>query len=84
MQVGFEQQGADFCQGGASGGDLLDDVDAVALLIEHALDAGDLASDSLEASVEFCLGLGVEHGVFSKGGGAAGEGGLDNSVNTPA
>ena len=43
---------ADAIEGGANGGDLGEDVHAVALLIHHALDTRHLSGDSFEASRE--------------------------------
>ncbi len=60
-------------EGGADGGDLVQDVDAVALVFDHALDAADLAGDAFDAGVEVlgrhgvkipCGGILASWGVF--------------------
>jgi hypothetical protein len=48
-----EQLEASAVEGGASCSDLREDVHAVAVIIDHFLDAGDLSRDAAEASFDF-------------------------------
>src|SRR5260221_243455 len=56
MQMAFEQQAADFVQGGFHRLDLFDDVDAVGVIFEHALDAFDVPGDTFHALKSVLLG----------------------------
>ncbi len=40
-------------ESGTDGGDLVEDIDAIPILFEHALQAGDLAGDAADAGLEF-------------------------------
>src|SRR3954447_8681794 len=58
-RVAVEQPERDLVQRGLDGGDLGQDVDAVAVLVDHARDAADLTLDPGQALVELFLGGGV-------------------------
>ncbi len=51
----IEEAKGDFVQSGLDGRDLGEDVDAVAILVDHLLDAADLTLDALEARLELIL-----------------------------
>ena len=43
---------------GTDGRDLVQNIDAVAFFVDHALDAGDLTGDTLDSGLKFfCIGL---------------------------
>lgn len=50
--MGSEEFGAEGVEGGAGGGELGEDVEAVAVGGDHFLQAGDLAGDAVEAAGE--------------------------------
>jgi hypothetical protein len=49
----------DLAERGAHRPDLRDDVYAVAVVLDHAGDAADLAADAVEAAEHRCLGFGL-------------------------
>ena len=49
LQMMIEQFDAEGIKGGADGGNLVQDIHAIAIVIDHALDPGDLAGDPADA-----------------------------------
>ena len=66
-RVIVEQPEGDLVEGGLHGGDLGEHVDAVAVVLDHALDAADLALDPGEAVEELRLGRRVAAGWGGSG-----------------
>ena len=59
VRVAVEQAECDFVECGLGGADLGEDVDAVAVVLDHSLDPADLTLDPLEAGEELVLGGGI-------------------------
>src|SRR5204863_6253969 len=66
VRVIVQQPERDLVQRRLDGRDLGEDVDAIAVLLDHALDAADLALDAAQAGQELVLGGGI---AASLGGG---------------
>ncbi len=56
MGVVVKQTERDFVKRGLDGANLSEDIDAVAVLLDHALDAADLAFDPAQAVEQLVLG----------------------------
>ena len=68
-RVLVEEPERDLVQRGVDRRDLGEDVDAVAIVLDHALDAADLALDPAQALEQLVLGGGVSAGGRRLGGG---------------